>query len=81
MKLGILECGPSMEEMAKKYNQLHHSYIKTLTALTDAFDARDGIISSHSRRVFLYVAIMAPMQWRSLKNSGRRSNWGPCCTT
>ncbi len=59
MKLGILEDGPSKEEMAQNYNELHHGYIKTLTALTDAFDARDGIISGHSRRVFLYVAIMA----------------------
>jgi len=59
MKLGILDEGPSKEEMAKNYNELHHGYIKTLTALTDAFDARDGIISGHSRRVFLYVAIMA----------------------
>jgi excisionase family DNA binding protein len=59
VKLGILEDGPSVEEMAKNYNQLHHGYIKTLTALTDALDSRDGIISGHSRRGFSYVAIMA----------------------
>jgi excisionase family DNA binding protein/putative nucleotidyltransferase with HDIG domain len=59
VKLGILEGGHSMEEMAKNYNELHHEYIKTLTALTGAFDARDGIISGHSRRVFLYVAFLA----------------------
>jgi len=59
MKLGLLEDGPSKEEMAQSYNELHHGYIKTLTALTDAFDARDGIVSGHSRRVFSYVAIMA----------------------
>lgn len=59
MELGILEDGPSKKEIAQNYNELHHGYIKTLTALTDAIDARDGIVSGHSRRVFLYVAIMA----------------------
>ena len=59
IKLGLLEDGPSREEIAENYNELHHGYIKTLTALTDAFDARDGIVSGHSRRVFSYVTIMA----------------------
>ena len=59
IKLGLLEDGPSKEEIAENYNDLHHGYIKTLTALTDALDARDGIVSGHSRRVFSYVAIMA----------------------
>ncbi len=59
IKLGLLEAGPSKEEIAESYNELHHGYIKTLTALTDALDARDGIVSGHSRRVFSYVALMA----------------------
>jgi excisionase family DNA binding protein/putative nucleotidyltransferase with HDIG domain len=59
IKLGLLEDGPSKEEIAENYNELHHGYIKTLTALTDALDARDGIVSGHSRRVFSYAAIMA----------------------
>jgi excisionase family DNA binding protein/putative nucleotidyltransferase with HDIG domain len=57
--LGLLEGGPSKEEIAENYNELHHGYIKTLTALTDALDARDGIVSGHCRRVFTYVALMA----------------------
>jgi len=59
IKLGLLEGGPSKEEIAENYNELHHGYIKTLTALTDVLDARDGIVSGHSRRVFTYVALMA----------------------
>jgi HD-GYP domain-containing protein (c-di-GMP phosphodiesterase class II) len=59
IKLGLLEDGPSKEEIAENYNELHHGYVKTLTALADALDARDGIVSGHSRRVFKYVALMA----------------------
>jgi excisionase family DNA binding protein len=59
MDLSPLNGGPSRQELTENYNELHHDYINTLTALTDAFDSRDGIISGHSRRVFSYVAIMA----------------------
>jgi excisionase family DNA binding protein/putative nucleotidyltransferase with HDIG domain len=49
--LGPLEDSPSREEVIENYNELYQGYIDTLHALTNALDARDGIVSGHSRRV------------------------------
>ena len=49
MKLGFLEEGPSKDE-------LYRCYVDTLGALTNALDARDGIVSGHSKRVADFVA-------------------------
>lgn len=59
MDLNPLNGIPSRQELTENYNQLHHGYFKTLVALTGALDARDGIVSGHSRRVFGYVALLA----------------------
>ena len=59
IKLGFLENGPSRKEIMESYNELHKGYTETLRALTKALDARDGIVSGHSRRVATYVAILA----------------------
>ena len=56
---GPLEDGPSREEVIESYNELYRGYIHTLQALTNALDARDGIVSGHSRRVADYACSMA----------------------
>lgn len=56
---GPLEDRPSREEVMESYNQLYRGYIDTLQALTNALDARDGIVSGHSRRVADYASAMA----------------------
>ena len=59
MKLGFLEDGLYGEEMVEGYNELYEGYIDTIGALTNALDARDGIVSGHSRRVADYVGSLA----------------------
>jgi excisionase family DNA binding protein len=49
LKLGLVEKGPTRDE-------LYRGYIDTLRSLTDALDARDGVASGHSRRVADFVA-------------------------
>jgi excisionase family DNA binding protein len=56
---GPLEGGPSKEEVMESYNELYRGYMDTIEALTRALDARDGIISGHSRRVADYVSAVA----------------------
>ncbi len=50
---------PSRDEMMESYTKLYYGYIDTLQALTNALDARDGIVSGHSRRVADYASSMA----------------------
>ena len=59
MNLGPLEDRPSRDEIMENYNELYQGYIDTLQALTNALDARDGIVSGHSRRVAGYASSMA----------------------
>jgi len=49
----------SRDEMMESYTELYHGYIDTLQALTNALDARDGIVCGHSRRVADYASSMA----------------------
>ena len=56
MNLGLLEDGPSKEEILEMYNDLYHGYTSTLQSLTNGLDARDGIPSGHSSMVANYVA-------------------------
>jgi putative nucleotidyltransferase with HDIG domain len=59
MDFGPLDDKPSRDEMMESYTKLYHGYIDTLQALTNALDARDGIVSGHSRRVADYASSMA----------------------
>jgi putative nucleotidyltransferase with HDIG domain/excisionase family DNA binding protein len=59
MDLGPLDDRPSRDEMVENYTKLYHGYLDTLQALTTALDARDGIVSGHSRRVANYASSMA----------------------
>jgi excisionase family DNA binding protein/putative nucleotidyltransferase with HDIG domain len=59
MNFGPLEDKPSRDEMMESYNELYQGYIDTLQTLTNALDARDGIVSGHSRRVAEYASSMA----------------------
>lgn len=59
MSFGPLDDRPSRDEMAKSYTELCHGYIDTLQALTNALDARDGIVCGHSRRVADYASSIA----------------------
>ncbi len=56
---GPLEDRPSREEVMESYEGLYSGYVNTLEALTSALDARDGIVSGHSRRVADYASAMA----------------------
>ncbi|MCK5554458.1 MAG: HD domain-containing protein [Deltaproteobacteria bacterium] len=56
---GPLEDRPSREEVLESYKELYRGYMDTLQALTNALDARDGIVSGHSRRVADYVSTVA----------------------
>jgi excisionase family DNA binding protein/putative nucleotidyltransferase with HDIG domain len=58
IKMGFQEDWPSRGEMAENYNKLHQAYINTLGAITHALDARDGIVSGHSRIVTNYVVLL-----------------------
>ncbi len=59
MKLRFLEDGPYGEGMVEGYRELYEGYIETIEAITNALDARDGIVSGHSRRVADYVGSLA----------------------
>lgn len=59
MNFGPLDDKPSRDEMMESYTELYHGYIDTLQALAKALDARDGIVSGHSRRVADYASSMA----------------------
>jgi putative nucleotidyltransferase with HDIG domain/excisionase family DNA binding protein len=59
MSFGPLDDKPSRDEMMESYTELYHGYIDTLQALTNALDARDGIVCGHSRRVADYASSMA----------------------
>ena len=59
MEFGPLDDKPSRDEMMDSYTKLYHGYIDTLQALTNALDARDGIVSGHSRRVADYATSLA----------------------
>jgi putative nucleotidyltransferase with HDIG domain len=59
MDFGPLDDKPSRDEMVESYTKLYHGYIDTLQALAKALDARDGIVSGHSRRVADYASSMA----------------------
>jgi excisionase family DNA binding protein/putative nucleotidyltransferase with HDIG domain len=59
MNLAPLEDRPSRDEIMKSYTKLYQGYIDTLGALTNALDARDGIVSGHSRRVADYASSIA----------------------
>ena len=59
LNLGPLEGGPSRDEIMESYAELYHGFIDTLAALTNALDARDGIVSGHSRRVADYASSIA----------------------
>jgi excisionase family DNA binding protein len=48
----------SREELLEQYGQFYRDYIDTAEALLNAVDARDGIISGHSRRVADYACII-----------------------
>ena len=48
----------SREELLEQYGQFYRDYIDTVEALLNAVDARDGIISGHSRRVADYASII-----------------------
>lgn len=48
IKLGLLDEGVS-------WHELHRGYLDTLSAITDALDARNGIVSGHSSRVADFV--------------------------
>jgi excisionase family DNA binding protein/putative nucleotidyltransferase with HDIG domain len=58
MDLTPLHDKPSRDEMMESYTVLYHGYIDTIQALTNALDARDGIVSGHSRRVADYASSM-----------------------
>ena len=59
MNFGPVDDKPSRDEMMESYAELYQGYIDTLQALTKALDARDGIVSGHSRRVAVYTSSMA----------------------
>ena len=59
MNFGPVVEQPSRDEMMESYAELYHGYIDTLQTLTKALDARDGIVSGHSRRVAAYASSMA----------------------
>jgi putative nucleotidyltransferase with HDIG domain/excisionase family DNA binding protein len=58
-KFGPLEDRPSRDEIMESYGELYQGYVDTLEALTKALDARDGIVSGHSKRVAGYTSTMA----------------------
>ncbi len=59
MSFGPLDDRPSRDEMVESYTELYHGYVDTLQALTNALDARDGIVCGHSRRVADYASSIA----------------------
>jgi excisionase family DNA binding protein/putative nucleotidyltransferase with HDIG domain len=59
MHFGPVEDRPSRDEIMESYGELYHGYIDTLQALTNALDARDGIVCGHSRRVADYASCIA----------------------
>jgi len=59
MNFGPVDDKLSRDEMMESYTELYHGCIDTIQALTKALDARDGIVSGHSRRVADYVSSMA----------------------
>ncbi len=59
MNFGPLDDRPSRDEMMESYSELYHGYIDTLQALTNALDARDGIVCGHSKRVADYASSIA----------------------
>jgi excisionase family DNA binding protein/putative nucleotidyltransferase with HDIG domain len=59
LKFGPLEDRPSRDEIIESYGELYQGYVDTLKALTNALDARDGIVSGHSRRVADYTSSLA----------------------
>jgi len=58
-RFGPLEDKPSREQVMESYNALYEGYVTTIEALTGALDARDGIVSGHSRRVAEHASLMA----------------------
>ncbi len=58
-KFGPLEDRPSRDEVMESYGELYQGYVDTLKALTNALDARDGIVTGHSKRVADYTSSIA----------------------
>ena len=69
-RLAPLEDKPSREEVMASYEELYKGYVTTLEALTNALDARDGIVSGHSRRVADYASSMARFLGLSQEETG-----------
>ncbi|MCK5553269.1 MAG: HD domain-containing protein [Deltaproteobacteria bacterium] len=64
---------PSRKELLEEYGSLYRGYINTIGALLNALDARDGVVSGHSKRVANYACAigtamdLAPKSLRTLE--------------
>jgi excisionase family DNA binding protein len=57
-ELASVQTSPSRKEHMEDYHHLYRAFIETIGALLNALDARDGIVSGHSRRVASYACVI-----------------------